>query len=414
VAPKSAGLEHRFELVRLYELMTKPELAEAELREMLSRGLDRAGDPKVELELIAFLKRTNQIEKAQAFVNELIAQNPRQPLWLHELGKLLIEREEYSAAVSPLRTAAELTAYQAPEMLKEWLQALVQARREREAVSVYESLPPNSLTPTVKTYGAEAFLAQDRRDIALLLLEQALGEASLEGVHAVRAVPLRAETLLGREETLGLLRRAVDSATGADAKSALQLSLAEFLAGDSDPAKRAAALPEVDAVLSRVTPGTVLHLETLLTRALVLDLAGDAEQAVAVYEQALELRETDIRALNNLAYLLADKMERPTEALLYARRLQEVAPADNVTTLDTVGWVYFKNGDIARALPVFLEAARIDPEHLAIRYHLGLVYADGGRRADAERELRRVLELAQEQQNAEYAGKAQEALEKLR
>ncbi|MBU0617129.1 MAG: tetratricopeptide repeat protein [Planctomycetes bacterium] len=412
LAPQSFGLDHRFELARLYELMNKPELAEAELREMLL--LDRKGGRDVELRLIALWKKTDQIQKAQTFVNELITKNPKQPFWPYELGQLLMEREEYSAAVRPLRTAAELTNYTNARAVEDWLRALVGARRGREAIGAYEGLPPGVLTPSIKAYAAEAYLTESRRDIAVLLLEQALGEASLHGVYEVRDVTHRAQALLGREDARALLRSVLDRASEAEAQLALRIMLAEFMVSDPDPAQQAGALPEIGAVLSEVPQGTELHLETLLAQALALGQAGKPEQAVTVYEQALELRATDIRALNNLAYLLADELERPAEALPYARKLHQVAPSGSVNVLDTVGWVYFKNGETEQALPVFLEAARIDPKHVAVRYHLGLVYVDRERRAEAEREFRRVLDLAREQHNADYAQKAEEALAKLR
>jgi tetratricopeptide (TPR) repeat protein len=411
VAPESFGLEHRFELARLYELMSKPELAEAELRAMLA--IDRGGDRGVELQLIALLKRTNQIEKAQTFVNELIAKNPKQPFWSYELGKLLTERKEYSAAVGPLRTAAELTHYGNATAVEDWLRALIQAKRTREAIGVYEGLPVVP-TPSIKACAAEAYLAENQRDIAALLLEQALGEASVLGVQPVRAVAQRVQTLLGRDDTGALLRSVLDRASTAEAALALRITLAEFLVTVPDPTQQAEALPEIEGALSEITPGTPLQLEALLTYALALSRAGKPEEAVSAYMQALELQPNDIRALNNLAYMLADELGRPAEALPYARKLHEVVPADNVSALDTVAWVYFKNGDAEQALPVLLEAARIEPDHLAVRYHLGLVYADSGRKADAEREFRRARDLAREQNNKDYAQKAEEELAKLR
>jgi Tfp pilus assembly protein PilF len=79
-----------------------------------------------------------------------------------------------------------------------------------------------------------------------------------------------------------------------------------------------------------------------------------------------------------------------------------------------VGWVYFKNGKVEQAEGVFLEALRIDPDNLAARHHLGLLYLESGQKAMAERAFRRVLQAAREQQDDEYEKLAQEALDKLR
>ena len=424
LAPRAFDLNHRYELARLYELMHKPELAEAELREICE--LDRGGDRGAELRLIAQLKRTDQIEEAQEFVNQLVALSPNQWRWSYELGKLLVEREEHSAAVRPLRRAVELTGYKNPKVIEDLLQALVRGGRSREACREYEDLlpkmvelrlDPRLITPSIKTYAAEAYLVEGRRDVATRLLEQALSEANPGGVHVARLVAHRAQALLGLEDARALLQGVLDRTSEVEAELPLRIMLLELVMSERDSTRQAGALEQIEAIISDIpqgSAGAALHVEALLVQALALSAAGQSERALAAYEQALALQPGDLRVLNNLAYMLADELSRPAEALPYARKLHQVAAGGNAAALDTVGWVYFRNGLVDQALPVFLEAVRIDPNRLAVRHHLGHVYADNGRKADAEREFRRVLALAREQQDAEYIQKAEQALERLR
>ena len=441
VAPQAFNLKHRFDLAKLYELMDQPRLAEAELRELLED--ERRGDRDVELQLIAFLERTEQLDKALEFVNQFIVRDPQQPFWPYELGMLLMERGEYSAAVQPLRKSVELTDYENTKAIEDMLQAMVRGNRAREAILEYEDLlrkfagrgwmPEKinrKLTPLIKTHAAEAYLAEKQRDITFSLLEQAINEASLRGgVRLVRDVTGRAQLLLGREEGLALLRSVLEHASEPEAELAMRIALADFLATSGESAEHSEALEIIEAVLSQLPEGSPLHFEALQVQALGLDQTGRTEEAVAAYEQALQFAPNDLRTLNNLAYLLADRLGRSAEALPYARQLHELAPAleprSRPAAYDTVGWVFFKAGNNEQAVPVFLEALRIEPDYLAARYHLGLVYADSERRVAAEKEFREMLSRIRDQMAAaesdeqrlkleEYQNKAEEALEKLR
>ena len=209
----------------------------------------------------------------------------------------------------------------------------------------------------------------------------------------------------------------------------MRIALADFLATSGESAEHSEALEIIEAVLSQLPEGSPLHFEALQVQALGLDQTGRTEEAVAAYEQALQFAPNDLRTLNNLAYLLADRLGRSAEALPYARQLHELAPAleprSRPAAYDTVGWVFFKAGNNEQAVPVFLEALRIEPDYLAARYHLGLVYADSERRVAAEKEFREMLSRIRDQMAAaesdeqrlkleEYQNKAEEALEKLR
>ncbi|MFQ5806010.1 MAG: tetratricopeptide repeat protein [Phycisphaerae bacterium] len=441
IAPRAFNLKHRLDLARLCALMEKPELAETELRELLP--LPRA-TREVELRLINLLGTTDQFAKAQEFVNELMTREPDQPFWPYQLGRLLMARGEassraagrltaqgepaaaaaerreaqgeYSAAAGPLQKAVALTEGQNPVYIADWMLALARGNRAGEATQSYERLRgenPQALTPLVQTCAAEAYLVQKQRDQAVALLEEALHASSLQGISDVRLVADRVLRLLGWGEGLVMLRRVLDHAADPNAQLALRSTLARYLASAEDPAQRAEGLKMTDAVLAAAPKGGLLHLETLLVRAIALEREGQREQVAQLYEECLRLAPDNPQALNNLAYLLADKLDRAGEALPYAQRLQDLAP-DNPNILDTVGWVYFKNGNIEQAEAVFLEALRIDPGNVPARYHLGRVYADSGEKAVAERALRRALELAREQQNEQYEKKAEEALGKLR
>ena len=103
----------------------------------------------------------------------------------------------------------------------------------------------------------------------------------------------------------------------------------------------------------------------------------------------IELRPDNPQAYNALGYAYADRNERLAEARQLIEKALALAPDDGFI-LDSMGWVLYRQGDLAGAL-TYLErsyAKREDPEVAA---HLGEVLWALGRQDDA----RRVLQAAQ-------------------
>ena len=416
LSPEGFQLRHRLDLAQLYELMDRPELAETELREMLPL---KRPDRTVELRLINLLIRTKQYEKAQAFVGEMIAQHPSESFWPYQLGKLLITREQYSAAVKPLRQAIELVrggGRLAPEdVYASLLYALTRAKRADEAVQAYDSFPPEVITPRIQIEAARAAMAAGRREAGLALVEQALAAAvkrSSAMLHFVAALAVDDE-VAGRDATIDALRRMLAAEQDPQAQHALRTTLAWYLVESPNAQARAEGAQLVEQVLAATGPKDAARGEALLVKAHAMEVAGDkSEKTLKIYEQVLQVDPKNLQALNNLAFRLADKFNRAKEALPYAERLRQVAPR-NVDILDTVGWVYLKNGKTRDAISVLQDALRINPDHIAAQYHLGVALAANGDKAGARRVLQRVVEQARGKKNKEYEQRAVEALGKL-
>jgi Flp pilus assembly protein TadD len=174
----------------------------------------------------------------------------------------------------------------------------------------------------------------------------------------------------------------------------------------------AEALRLTDTVLSKTPAELPERFTTQVLRSQCLDETGDVAGAVQILEKLLEARPGNVTTMNNLAFLLADRAGRPQEALPYAESACE-QDSQNPSYLDTLGWVYFKNGKYVEAEVVLKQAVTLSPEFLPALYHLGLLHADRGRSADAKALLRRAQPFATAQKNAEYEKKIAEALDRL-
>lgn len=105
------------------------------------------------------------------------------------------------------------------------------------------------------------------------------------------------------------------------------------------------------------------------------------ERAIPSYELAIRYQSNNVEAMNNLAYLYADRGEQLGRALDLAREARALLP-DNPSIADTLGWVLHKRGLSTSAVGYLQEAAtNTDPNAATIamiRYHLAEALAAAG------------------------------------
>lgn len=410
VDPTAYQFEPRVELARLYETTAQTTLAEAELRELV----DASPDPqKFVLKLVDFFVRTEQYAKAQAVVSERIARAPEDWYWHHQLGKLQMRRGQNEAAIQPLRKAFDLSKGANAEVAADWLNAMQLSGRANDAVAALSQLNPSVVTSQVLRASAEAFLRLGAKERARQQFDKALATAAARMVDEAGEVVDHVMRTLGVEEAIAGIRRTID-AVGSDHATNLRLRivLARALILGQDANLRTEGVKLADEVLAQAPPRSRLAVSALLVRALGLEASGDAEAAVKAYEQALAIQPDAVQALNNIAYLLADRLNQPRQALPYAEQAVRLVPA-NSDIQDTLGWIFFLTGDNGQAETSLLEAIRLNPANLAASYHLGQVYEKIGRVSDARKQYERVIERCKIEKNSPYCAQAQQALAKL-
>jgi tetratricopeptide (TPR) repeat protein len=101
------------------------------------------------------------------------------------------------------------------------------------------------------------------------------------------------------------------------------------------------------------------------------------------YEEILKIDPNDIVALNNLACLLVDDMNKPEEGMPYAERAARAAPRDS-NILDTMGWALAETKQLGKATTYLLRALEVNSDNAAALYHLGMVHLKKGEKPEAE------------------------------
>jgi tetratricopeptide (TPR) repeat protein len=115
--------------------------------------------------------------------------------------------------------------------------------------------------------------------------------------------------------------------------------------------------------------------------ALTQEKAGLTRESVKSFESLLRERPEDASLLNALGYSLADRNEKLPRAESMIRKALVSSP-DNPAFLDSLGWVLFRRGDVAGALPYLERAYRIFPD-AEIASHWGELLWVSGKQAEA-------------------------------
>jgi tetratricopeptide (TPR) repeat protein len=119
--------------------------------------------------------------------------------------------------------------------------------------------------------------------------------------------------------------------------------------------------------------------------------AGRDEDAERVLRQVLAASPNDPNALNYLGYHLATRGDQLDEAIRLVRRALDADP-DNAAYLDSLGWAYFRRGDLNEAEKYLGAAAAQLPDNSEIQDHLGDLLARRGRLDEAIAAWMRALE----------------------
>jgi Tfp pilus assembly protein PilF len=127
----------------------------------------------------------------------------------------------------------------------------------------------------------------------------------------------------------------------------------------------------------------------------IYDAQGRRPKAEEELKKSLELRPEYPEALNYLGYMYAEEGRNLPEAEGLIRRALEM-DADNGAYIDSLGWLYFKQGKIAEALIELEKAAKL-VEDPVVYEHLGDAYQKKGDCPQARANWEKSLKLNPEQ-----------------
>ena len=326
-----------------------------------------------------------------------------------DLARLLIMTNAASAALALLeeRPAPQSLDYQ---IQRNW--ALIALQRNSEARQGIESGLKRARVPDLLVQDALLKLAgrdytgarsaaeetlkispADLRGLKIMVqsyLAQQQGSAAVQKVREYAATQPKSAPVqyyLGEFEA-GLGNQVQARAAFTAAKTADP----QFLAPDLALARLELANGQPEEARKRVSAALSANSGSIEARMLLAEIEESGRNYGSATDQYLKVLELDpqhVAALNNVAYLVAEHLGRPDDALKYAQRAKELAP-DNSAVSDTIGWVLFRKGLYSMAVPE-LETAVLKGDTPRRKFHLAMAYLKTGDQKRGRETLQAVI-----------------------
>lgn len=372
-SPEAHYVMARLQLARGMTLRYRQELTEAlrldpglyPIRVELAQNLTNSREPKAALDLLDATPKPQQ-----TLLPILIQKN-----WAYwALGEMAAMRKGIDEGLAQSRSADLL--------IQDSLWKLRTGNIKAARAALEEVLKAHA--PDVRALQLLRMTATNQQD-AMFVLQQIKDYAARHSKSAP-VQHLLATMLLTRGD-LPAARKAFETAKQLDPKWAqVDFGLAQMAVVEGNPQ---AAATTLEALLQH--PDANVQKTARLWLANIHVIRNSRDAAIENYRSVLTFDSRNTEALNNLAYLLAEKGESLDEALKYAEQAVELAP-DEPLYLDTLGWVLYRKGIYQRAIQYLERAVQKNPHtNVVARYHLAMAYAKHGDRERSKAALEAAL-----------------------
>ncbi|MBW8042201.1 MAG: tetratricopeptide repeat protein [Planctomycetes bacterium] len=140
-------------------------------------------------------------------------------------------------------------------------------------------------------------------------------------------------------------------------------------------------------------------LPAMNTLALLLQITGRPAESAVLYGQILTIQPDNVKAINNLAWILCENQGKRKEALKLAERGLKIAP-NYIDLIDTRGVIYYRIGQFEKARQDFNNCLKLYPKGTlaatTTHFHLGRALIKIDQKDGAINNLNRALELSTE------------------
>ncbi len=398
-----ADIPMHLALCDLYVLNQQPDLAIPMMEGLATRHPD---DPRLTQKLASVFASIGDRTRALSLMEALSTRHPDNGRLLYFIGELYDQLEEPKKAREAYQRATRATRPEATAFLK--LATVIVDESPEEAIALLKDgltrLPKDSRIAEMLAY---LLLAEDRPADAVPYFEKALRlQADQPDRAATPAFVLSHALALQMADRIpdavrlleaamednpaylqGYVQLVIRTTEATNLQSAIRVvqGLGERRAADPTPpamlgvlhsaaedyTNALACFQRAEQIGGREAgPDKPLNAQFHFWHGSAADQAGATDQAATQFLRSIELDPEYAEAMNYLAYMWAEKGLRLEEALKWSRKSLDLEP-DNAAFLDTLGWIYFKQGDYERALKEIQKAANLMPEDPTIVEHLG-------------------------------------------
>lgn len=381
--PDGFNYQHRIALADALIEAGRSEEAISELQMILEAKDDEASVAESLLDAYTRV-RPARFADAENLIYRFQSRFPRDPRWPTLLGKLGELAQDWDKAIVGYERAAEVGSYR-PDMVLALFKAyrsankpqkIIQCASDHLSAAALERMP-EALSALAWAYGQLKI-----EDKCHETFDRALKSAGSSFETYSRVVG-DIVTTLGPEAAL---RRAQEQSQ-ADPENVAKLQAMVHLLRFNGQTEE--AIKTCDKIIA-LAGGDADLIFGHLAKGMLLSGEKRYVEARKEYEEILKLNPDQPMTLNNLAYLLGERLNLPAEALPYAKKAAQLQPRD-ANVLDTYGWTLYLNKKYGEAAGTLLRAIEMEGDRMPdtmknadLRYHLGLLYREQGRPEDAQ------------------------------
>jgi tetratricopeptide (TPR) repeat protein len=223
-------------------------------------------------------------------------------------------------------------------------------------------------------------IALERQDEALERVDKALAK------H-----PSNPQLLDIRSRLLARMSRDTEALAAVAKALEADPSFAPALEVRATYAEQSGKLEEALADFDKATAADPENAEYPYRGARIALRLGNTDDGIRRLRSVISLQPGHVGAANDLAWWLAESDQDLDLALDLANRATQLER--RAETLDTLGWVQLKRGDVDGALQSFEAALEESPDAASVRYRMALALAQKGDSAAARANLAQALEM---------------------
>lgn len=310
--------------------------------------------------------------KALLVFKQILQENPEDSRSLQALGQIYLEMNDLPEALKVYKALEKQTPEDIATQLRLGL-LLYEMKSFGEAQERFQKiLDANPNSDRIQYYLGVVNQVQKNDPAALEYFKQVVPESSFYKEAVVRAVIIL--------ESQNKIQEALDLAQVAAQKrpdiTEFYDVVASLLTSMDNHQKAIESLKEAITQYPR-------DEKLYFALGVAYDKQGDTENAIKSMKKVLEIDSEHAPALNYIGYTYADQGVKLEEATAMLVKAVQLRPKDGYIA-DSLGWAYFKKGELNKAVYYLLKADELSPGEASILEHLGDAFAKKGSSKKAE------------------------------
>jgi tetratricopeptide (TPR) repeat protein len=341
-------------------------------------------DPQIPLSLAEIYRSKRDLKKAREALNQAKAIDPRGFEVRYQDVRLLVAEGKTSEAATALkamidetqrRNYSETEARARATLLDEYGILLRQSEQYPQAIEAFKQMgnlggdhAKRSAVQIIDTY-------RQSKDNVAALRE---ADAALKKYPNERMIKVEHATVLADQGKVDEAVTELRSLMGGERDRETYLTLAQIYEKAKRYADMSKTLDEWEKLPTAKDDSETIHF---MRGAMYERMKRYADSEIA-FRKVLAMNAENHGALNYLGYMLADRNMRLDEAYEMIHKALEFEP-DSGAYLDSLGWVYFRQGKLEEAETALVRAVEKVGKDPTVHDHLGDVYSKLGKTKEA-------------------------------